>query len=234
VEVTQVATVAFPKTSYVEPDMSDAPADAPPPAASSRMPRRATPADLPQLVQTLAKAFEQDPLYSYLVPPGPRRDARLRGLFELILRYLSDDWREVLTTDDHGAVALWLRPGMQKVPLVRQAQLVPAFSKVLGFRNIPSGLRLMAHMDALHARFAPDPHYYLSLLAVAPEQQGRGLGGALLAPTLERCQRERVRIYLETAQPKNVPFYQRHGFRVLAETKHKAYPTLWSMAREPG
>lgn len=212
--------------------MSDAPADAPQPAPALGTQRRATPADLPQLVQTLAKAFEQDPLYLFLVPPGPQREQRLRALFELILRYLSDDWREVFATDDNGAVALWLRPGMQKVPLARQAQLVPAFGKVLGFRNIPSGMRLMAHMDALHARFAPWPHYYLSLLAVAPEQQGRGLGGALLAPTLERCQRERVRVYLETAQPKNLPFYQRHGFRVLAETKHRAFPTLWSMARE--
>jgi ribosomal protein S18 acetylase RimI-like enzyme len=213
--------------------MSDAAPDAPSSAEPVAL-HRATPADLPRLVRTLADAFEQDPLYLFLVPPGPRREVRLRALFELILRYLSDDWREVLTTDDRGAVALWLRPGMQKVPLLRQAQLVPAFGKVLGFRNIPRGLRLMAHMDALHAHFAPGPHYYLSILAVAPEQQGRGLGGALLAPTLERCQRERVRIYLETAQPQNVPFYQRHGFRVLAETQHSAYPTLWSMAREPG
>lgn len=196
--------------------------------------RKATPADLPRLVSVLAEAFEHDPLYGFLVPAGPDRGLRLRELFGLILRHLSDDWREAFTTPDAGAMALWLRPGMQKVSFIRQARLLPTFSRVLGLRRIPGGLRLMAHMDALHARFAPEPHFYLSLLAVAPAQQGRGLGKALLTPMLERCDRERLRIYLETAQPENVPFYERQGFRVLAETPYDGYPTLWSMARAPG
>lgn len=196
--------------------------------------RRATPADSPPLVQLLARAFEEDPLYRFLVPPGPRRDARLKALFELILQHLSDDWREVFTTATTDSVALWLRPGMQKVSPLRQAWLVPAFSRVLGLRNIPRGLGVMGHMDALHARFAPEPHFYLSILAVAPERQGQGIGSALLEPMLERCGRERLPIYLETAQAKNVPFYQHHGFVVQAETRHADYPTLWSMSRAPG
>jgi ribosomal protein S18 acetylase RimI-like enzyme len=195
--------------------------------------RRATPADSPQLVHVLSRAFEADPLYRFLVPAGRGRDARLAGLFELILRYLSDDWREVFTTTDTDAVALWLRPGMQKVPALRQALLLPAFARVLGVRAMPPGLRVMAHMDALHARYAPEPHFYLSILGVAPERQGKGLGSELLGPMFERCNRERRRIYLETAQPKNVPYYERHGFRVLAETKHAEFPALFSMAREP-
>lgn len=195
--------------------------------------RRATPADSPELVRVLSRAFEADPLYRFLVPPGTRRNARLAGLFDLILRYLSDDWREVFTTAETDAVALWLRPGMQKVPALRQALLLPAFARVLGVRAMPPGLRVMAHMDTLHARFAPEPHFYLSILAVAPERQNQGLGRALLGPMFERCDRERLRIYLETAQPNNVPYYERHGFRLLGETKHSEFPTLFSMAREP-
>ncbi|HVY28363.1 MAG TPA: GNAT family N-acetyltransferase [Polyangiaceae bacterium] len=195
--------------------------------------RRATPADSPQLVHVLSRAFEADPLYRFLVRPGPGRDARLAGLFELILRHLSDDWREVFTTANTDGVALWLRPGMQKVPALRQALLLPAFARVLGVRAMPPGLRIMAHMDALHARYAPEPHFYLSILGVDPARQGQGLGRELLSPMLERCDRERRRIYLETAQPKNVPYYERHGFRVLAETQHVEFPTLFSMARDP-
>lgn len=195
--------------------------------------RRATPADSTVLVRVLSRAFEADPLYRFLVPPGPRRDERLKGLFQLILRHLSDDWREVFTTNETDAVALWLRPGMQKVPPLRQALLLPAFARVLGVRAMPPGLRVMAHMDALHARFAPEPHFYLSILGVAPERQGKGLGTQLLGPMFERCDRERQRIYLETAQPRNVPYYERHGFKLLGETKHSEFPTLFSMARAP-
>jgi ribosomal protein S18 acetylase RimI-like enzyme len=86
-------------------------------------------------------------------------------------------------------------------------------------------------MDELHARFAPEPHYTLSVLAVVPERRGRGLGAALLTPLLERCDAERKGIYLETSNASSVPFYERHGFELRAETAHPTFPTLWSMTR---
>lgn len=47
---------------------------------------------------------------------------------------------------------------------------------------------------------------------MAPGQQGRGIGGALLSRTLERCRRHGCPgIALETGEPRNLALYRRHG-----------------------
>jgi ribosomal protein S18 acetylase RimI-like enzyme len=193
--------------------------------------RRAAPRDVATLVGVLSRAFDADPFYNWLLPQDARRASSFKAIFELILAEMSEGLRETFTTSDVGGAAIWLSPGMHKLSLFRQAQLLPAFSRILGWRNIPRGLRILEHMDALHARFAPEPHFYLSVLGVDPSQQGRGLGSQLLEPMLARCDRDRYRVYLETARAENLPFYERHGFQTQALTEHADFPTFWSMTR---
>ncbi|MDQ3739817.1 MAG: GNAT family N-acetyltransferase, partial [Actinomycetota bacterium] len=87
-----------------------------------------------------------------------------------------------------------------------------------------------ARMERRHPRA---PHFYLPTLGVAPEAQGRGLGSALLAPMLERCDVEGVGAYLESSKERNVAFYGRHGFRVVDEMTFPRGPRLWLMWRDP-
>ncbi len=67
-------------------------------------------------------------------------------------------------------------------------------------------------------------------LGVEPEQQGRGLGSAMLAPLLARSRSQGLPCYLETFNPLNPPFYERHGFRVAHEGVVPGTAlTLWAM-----
>lgn len=74
----------------------------------------------------------------------------------------------------------------------------------------------LARLDRLLAAFerqlsAPG-NARIEFLAVAPGQQGRGIGGALLRQTLERCRRHGCPgIALETGEPRNLALYRRHG-----------------------
>jgi ribosomal protein S18 acetylase RimI-like enzyme len=195
--------------------------------------RRAKADDIATLVKVLARAFDQDPFYNWILPQDSRRARSFSGIFELILARMSDELAETFTTEDLSGCAIWKRPDTYKLSLLRQAQLLPAFARVLGWSSIPRGRRIIEHMDVLHARFAPEPHVYLYVLGVDPAQQRRGLGGQILQPGFERADRERHRIYLETARAENVPFYGRHGFKLELEAKHPEFPTLYSMTREP-
>lgn len=59
----------------------------------------------------------------------------------------------------------------------------------------------------------------IEFLAVAPGQQGRGIGGALLAQTLAHCQGQGCRgVALETGEPRNLALYRRHGLRQSGES----------------
>jgi ribosomal protein S18 acetylase RimI-like enzyme len=207
--------------------------DAPPRAPDAALVRRAKTDDVAALVKVLAAAFDPDPFYNWILPQDGRRAQSFHDIFELILRRMSDELAETFTTDDLGGCAIWKRPGTHKLSLFRQAQLLPAFARILGWSSIPRGLRVIEHMDALHARFASEPHVYLYVLGVDPLQQRRGLGGKLLQPGLERADRERHRVYLETARAENVPFYERQGFKLELEAKHAEFPTFWAMTRAP-
>jgi len=50
-----------------------------------------------------------------------------------------------------------------------------------------------------------------------PTRQGQGVGSNLLQPVLVKVDAQRTPCYLETAEPKNVPFYRKHEFQVIIE-----------------
>jgi ribosomal protein S18 acetylase RimI-like enzyme len=74
---------------------------------------------------------------------------------------------------------------------------------------------LIGHMDEIHRRVMPEPHWYLWALGVAPTAQGHGIGGSLLGPVLARADAAGLPCYLETQTERNVAFYRKHGFEVL-------------------
>ncbi len=82
-------------------------------------------------------------------------------------------------------------------------------------------------LDAEHPR---EPHWYLGALAVHPDQQGRGLGSALLAHWLGLAGEERPFHYLETDREQNLRFYGRQGFEVAGELQILG-ARVWRMRR---
>ena len=65
-------------------------------------------------------------------------------------------------------------------------------------RNVSRGMTAVQTMEKRHPK--EPAHYYLPVLGVEPEFQGRGFGSALLQPVLARCDRDRVGAY---SSPRN-------------------------------
>ena len=94
-------------------------------------------------------------------------------------------------------------------------------------------LTTLSAIDPFHQRDVPRAHWYVFVLGVSPEAQGTGLGRALLEPVIDRARAEGLPCYLETAQPKNVGFYQHLGFRVLVDmVELKSGLRLWTFRRD--
>lgn len=76
--------------------------------------------------------------------------------------------------------------------------------------------------------------WYLGLMATERSHRGSGVGSALLAPVLARCDAENIPAYLETPTMANVRFYRKRGFRVTQEVLITATgPRVWCMERPP-
>jgi hypothetical protein len=55
----------------------------------------------------------------------------------------------------------------------------------------------------------------------------------LLRPILERCENERLPAYLESTNPRNVPFYGSMGFRRVGMIQAGTSPEIVPRLREP-
>ncbi|MEZ5225278.1 MAG: GNAT family N-acetyltransferase [Acidimicrobiales bacterium] len=77
-----------------------------------------------------------------------------------------------------------------------------------------------------------EAHFYLPFIGVAPEWQGRGYGKVVMQPVLDLCDHHRLPAYLESSNPRNIPFYERlAGFRVTAEFAADGGPPMAGMRR---
>jgi GNAT superfamily N-acetyltransferase len=191
--------------------------------------RRATSADTAAAARSLARAFVDDPVMSWLFPDEPGRVHALERFFAIELDRVHLRTGEVWTTDSATSAALWAPPGRWRVPVGTLLREGPSLLRVFGRRTL-LGLRGLSRVEARHPRW---PHWYLAILGTDPDWQGKGFGSAVMSPVLQRCDEESLGAYLESSKESNIPYYRRHGFEVVDEVDMPRGPRVWLMWREP-
>jgi ribosomal protein S18 acetylase RimI-like enzyme len=132
---------------------------------------------------------------------------------------------------DHllGAAVIY-PPGCYPLPRLQQWRLLIQTVIENGFYDIRGWARWLDEVDRYHPT---EPHYYLEYIGVKPEWQGQGVGKEIMQHMLARADGDKVGCHLENANPRNLPFYQRFGFRVANEIEVLGLKT-WLMWRPPG
>jgi GNAT superfamily N-acetyltransferase len=187
--------------------------------------RQAAAEDVDRLKAVMADAFFEDPIFGWLMPDDRKRATRLRRYFAIELRHLALARGRVWTTSDLAGAALSLPPGTWRAPLRVTLLEGGAFGI-----HLARAARLGTAIELHHVR---EPHYYVRDVGVLPEMQGRGLGSALLSPTLRHCDREGLPAYLEASSERNAALYARLGFRLIKELRVGGSPPLRLMLRPP-
>jgi len=197
----------------------------------SHVARRADAADVPALVEVLARAFDDDPVPLWLFRGDRRRRRGLRRFFGVQLRHVYLEGGEVWTTDDLAGAALWAPPGSVRPGWRDLLHLLPVLPALAGLgRDAPEALRLLAAVDNARPRV---PHWYLATLGTEPARQGTGVGSTLVRTVLSTVDEQGLPTHLESSKESNLAFYGRHGFEVTGEIRAAGGPTLWLMWREP-
>ena len=183
----------------------------------------------------LARAFQDDAMFSAVQPDSERRRRVLPWFFTATSRLGMREGELHMVDHDAGA-AIWLAPGDGRTgagPIVRSGlALVPVRFGPSAFRRF---VRITGNFDGVREEVVHQPYWHLWILGVEPGQQGRGLGGELIAPVLARAGEAQLPCYLETSEEPNVPFYERHGFAVAGGRRDPdGAPPFWPMLREPG
>ena len=185
---------------------------------------------LPHASRVLARAFQDDPAWVWVIPDPERRAATLPWLFRIGFEVTSAD---VWTTPAVEGVARWLPPGGGALRL--GASLRALVATPLRLREAtPRFLAYGRAVESLRARVAPGSHWYLAGIGVDPAEQRRGVGAALVGPGIEGSIRDRVPAVLLTNSAANLSFYGGHGFEVVREGETPAGgPHAWALVRKP-
>jgi ribosomal protein S18 acetylase RimI-like enzyme len=182
----------------------------------------------------LVRAFQDDTMYSEIIPDTTERVRALRSLWRAIVKYCLL-YGEVFTTRTVKGVACWIPPVGAEFTFWRTLRA----GMPLAVMRFPPKVRrrlfdVIGYTERLHKLLMNRPHWYLMVLGVDPPHQGQGIGGRLLQPVLVRADEDDVPCYLETQTEKNVAFYRRRGFDVVSEGEVPGYSlSIWVMVREP-
>lgn len=145
--------------------------------------------------------------------------------FVLAMGERAFDTQTLMVTPTFEGVAIWLPPGVHADPAQVEALDMP---------SDPESDRIAGDLRAAMAGFHPTaPHWYLWTLAVDPRCQHLGVGSALLQHTLAIIDERHEAAYLESSVPRNVPFYERHGFEVVGLIQVHDIPPITPMLRLP-
>jgi GNAT superfamily N-acetyltransferase len=189
--------------------------------------RGARQSDRDGVLRLLDEAFLGDPTSVWVFPDKADRQAKHRVLMSVFLDMALSEGRVDLT-DDGAAAALWLPvpagpPDDDSGPAMMRQSVDPDNERI----------ELVGRLaESAHPRHRA--HEYLQLVAVAPDRQGEGLGGALIRATLDRCDREGLPAYLEASTVRSRSLYERLGFVDLAQpVVLPDGPIMWPMWRDP-
>lgn len=177
----------------------------------------------------LADAFIDDPGWVAVGPDRRERRWRVMRRFHRIALDVIDRHGK----PNYGAfegerlvgVAATFAAGLYPPPELRTTlRFLPGFL-LAGPGPIVRGLRFSAIQERGHPR---DEHVYLWFLAVHPGHQRGGVGRALLARVYAEAT---APVYLDTANPANVPYYASNGYEETGEAAGPRGAHMWFMKR---
>jgi GNAT superfamily N-acetyltransferase len=179
--------------------------------------------DEARVIATLVSAFIADPVERWLFP-DPLEYLTHFGAFVAAFGEGGFASETVFELGDFAAVAIWIPPGAEP----NGDAIVAALSASVPSEKHADTFSVLEQMDAVHPT---GPHWYLPWLGADAAHQGSGLGAELLRHGLARVDADRAPAFLETPNPRTVPFYERHGFAVSSVSQAGACPPVTSMWR---
>jgi GNAT superfamily N-acetyltransferase len=198
---------------------------------SSVVVRRAYDPDASAVLEVLERSLGDDPFVRWLA--RSRRRA-VRSYLSLMLERIAFPKGIVHVALRDGApiaAALWAPPKTFELSAGESLRLLPTMLTVIGPWRFT---KVAATLDDVERARPPEPRWLLTLLGTVPEERGRGVGSAVLAPILAQCDSERAVAVCETSERRNLGFYARQGFTPTAERRLSPDgPPSWTLKRTP-
>lgn len=167
------------------------------------------------VLATLGDAFAEDPVHRWIFEDPAVLAAELTTWFGHLVDMVPPGGL-VEVVDDGSSAAIWHAPADPPAGADDEVsdEMPPIATHLIDVLGADAGLEKLTKLSVMVEGHPPEPHWYLAVLGSAAVKQGSGQGSALLEHRLAECDATGTLAYLESSNPRNVPFYARHGFEV--------------------
>ncbi|MDQ4017724.1 MAG: GNAT family N-acetyltransferase [Thermoproteota archaeon] len=186
----------------------------------------ASASDEASTIDVLVRAFSEDPVAQWIWPDSQQYQMYFPS-FVRVFGGKAFTYGSAYYVDGYAAVALWLPPDV----LPDDDMLSSIFQRSVSEQSQKDVFTVFDQMGRYHPS---EPHWYLPLMGVDPLKQGKGLGSELMKHALVQCDQDNKPAYLESSNPRNIPFYERYGFELLSTIQIGTSPHIFPMLRRPG
>ena len=187
----------------------------------------------------LARTFHDDPYAVYSLPDAATRPAVLAAAFTWMVGYGQSYGLSLRTPGRLDGVAILLPPSPGHYAPERLAATgYQRFERAVGPELWP-GLRerhdaVFGHCEEVIQRVVPEDYFCLDVLGVDAALRGQGVGSALIQALHDPHGKGGPGSYILSFQPRNVPFYERNGYEIVAaEVEPGSGLRFWVMTHPP-
>jgi ribosomal protein S18 acetylase RimI-like enzyme len=164
-----------------------------------------------QGAKILAEGFIDDPSFDFIFGGTENKLEALNAFFEIFLTDAMQRGEVIIAPEEQGA-CVWYPA---EVPIFNEqfeetlAEVVSTISHISG---LETGNRFQELIQKVGAKEPQAPHCEVFFICLKPEARGKGVGKSLLKPVLNYADTKKVGCYLVSSNPRNISFYERHGF----------------------
>ncbi|XHR95546.1 GNAT family N-acetyltransferase [Mucilaginibacter sp. UC70_90] len=189
--------------------------------------KKATANDKALVIDLLTASFDENQSVNYIIRQDSQRVKHIRALMDYSFEVCSL-FGEVWLSDNHKACALVLYPQQKKTTLKTILLDIQLIFRAIGVNGIKNALNREAQIKQLQPKVEMA---YVWFIGVNIKDQYQGIGTKLLKEVIAEAALKNQPVYLETSTVKNLPWYERLGFKIYNELAF-GY-TLFFLKREP-
>ena len=198
--------------------------------------RSARTSDASAIADVLTAAFLDDPGAVIFEPDRRRRAAILPAFFGVWVRAAIADGGDLVVPDggEVTGVATWFGPNRHGPG--EAAMQAAGWDEAVATFGAPAAARVLAmtgELERQHELLAPWPHLRLDFFGVLPEAQGTGIGSRLIEHGHRAADAAGLPCYLETFTERNVAYYGRRGWDVIATYAVGDDVPVYALVRQP-
>ncbi|WP_238360743.1 GNAT family N-acetyltransferase [Iningainema tapete] len=119
-----------------------------------------------------------------------------------------------IAPEEQGA-CLWYPAEVEIFNEQFEQMLVEIVSIFSHFAGEESGKRFEHLIQKISNNEPKQTHCEVFFIGLKPSARGKGIGKILLQPVLDYADTKQVGCYLVSSNPRNISFYERHGFQKL-------------------